>query len=193
MNREEYLAALSRKLRRLPRREYEAAMEYYREYFDEAGPEMEQQVIRDLGTPEEAASQIIRNTAYQRMNEPVRSMKKGFSVLWVVVLGIFAVPIAVPLAIALLCVLLAMAFCGFAVWLCGIFAAVISVAAGLAAAVCGGLAAAAHPATGIANIGAGILIIGFGLLGLLFAMWLGRGLLFIARKLFSKVLGGRRA
>lgn len=37
MSREEYLRALSRELRRLPKDEYEKAMDYYVEYFEEAG------------------------------------------------------------------------------------------------------------------------------------------------------------
>lgn len=193
MDRRQYLAELSRALRRLPRKEYEAAMEYYREYFDEAGPEMEQQVIKDLGTPAEAAGQIIRETARRRVNEPVGSVKKGFSSLWMIILGLFAVPIALPLTLALLAVLLSAVVSVFCVWLCGFIMALVSVAGGVAVAICGGIVTAAHPATGVVNIGLGILFIGLGLLALQLALWIGGFLLLLVRKLFSWVLRRRKA
>ena len=51
MNRTEYLKQLDKYLKRLPAEDYQNAMEYFTEYFDEAGPEGEEQVIRELGTP----------------------------------------------------------------------------------------------------------------------------------------------
>ena len=59
MTRTEYLAELDKYLRKLPREDYHEAMEYYIEYFDEAGPDKESQVIDDLGSPKEAASEIL--------------------------------------------------------------------------------------------------------------------------------------
>ena len=58
MNRTEYLKQLDKYLKRLPAEDYQNAMEYFTEYFDEAGPEGEEQVIRELGTPKEAASEL---------------------------------------------------------------------------------------------------------------------------------------
>lgn len=194
MRKEEYLAELSKRLRRLPRREYEEAMSYYREYFAEAGPEMEQQVMHDLGTPQEAARQIIRNTVCEKMNEPTaHTRKRNGSLLWMIILGIFALPIAIPVAISLVAVLFAIVLCGACLWLCGI-AAFLMLAGGGAAAVVGGIiASASYPASGLANIGMGILCIGFGLLTLLLVLCTGRGLWAAVRKLFSKILGGHKA
>ena len=59
MNRTEYLKQLDKYLKRLPAEDYQNAMEYFTEYFDEAGPEGEEQVIRELGTPKEAASELL--------------------------------------------------------------------------------------------------------------------------------------
>ena len=39
MTKVEYLAKLDRYLRKLPKDDYQEAMDYFREYFDEAGPE----------------------------------------------------------------------------------------------------------------------------------------------------------
>lgn len=48
MTRTEYIAKLTKYLRRLPQKDYEEALEYFMEYFEEAGPENEAQVIAEL-------------------------------------------------------------------------------------------------------------------------------------------------
>ena len=59
MTKVEYLAKLDWYLRKLPKDDYQEAMDYFREYFDESGPENEEAVIAELGTPKEAARDII--------------------------------------------------------------------------------------------------------------------------------------
>lgn len=49
MTRTEYIAKLTKYLRKLPQKDYEEALEYFMEYFEEAGPENEAQVIAELG------------------------------------------------------------------------------------------------------------------------------------------------
>ena len=49
MTRKEYMEQLRKYLKRLPKEDYENAIEYFSEYFDEAGPENEQQVMEELG------------------------------------------------------------------------------------------------------------------------------------------------
>ena len=61
MKREEYLSQLRKYLKRLPKDDYENAMEYFTEYFEEAGEEGEQKVIEELGTPKEAAGELLSN------------------------------------------------------------------------------------------------------------------------------------
>lgn len=50
MNREEYLKRLSFLLKDLPKEEIEDAIAYYEDYFEEAGEEKEEQVIKELGS-----------------------------------------------------------------------------------------------------------------------------------------------
>ncbi|MBO5486323.1 MAG: DUF1700 domain-containing protein, partial [Eubacterium sp.] len=57
MNREEYMKLLKRRLRKLPKEDFNKAIAYFEEYFDEAGAERETEAIEDLGSPEEAAGQ----------------------------------------------------------------------------------------------------------------------------------------
>lgn len=59
MTRNEYLAHLQRYLKRLPAEDYQDAMEHFNEYFDEAGPEHETQVIAELGSPKQAARETL--------------------------------------------------------------------------------------------------------------------------------------
>ncbi len=42
----------------IPAEERVSAMEYYNDYFDDAGEENEQQVIRELGSPEQVAAEV---------------------------------------------------------------------------------------------------------------------------------------
>ena len=63
MNRTEFLAQLERLLGDVPQSEREAALEYYRRYFDEAGEENEAAVIQELGSPGKVAAIIKADLA----------------------------------------------------------------------------------------------------------------------------------
>lgn len=58
MDRNEYMKQLAYLLQDVPEQEKEEAMQYYEDYFDEAGNDQEQEVIRKLGTPEKVAAVI---------------------------------------------------------------------------------------------------------------------------------------
>ncbi len=61
MNREEFLRQLERLLYDIPESERREAMEYYQNYFEDAGPENEAQIIEELGSPQEVAASIKKN------------------------------------------------------------------------------------------------------------------------------------
>ncbi|WP_236682935.1 MULTISPECIES: hypothetical protein [unclassified Streptococcus] len=48
-------------MKKLPHKEFQEAITFFNEYFDEAGPEREATIIEELGTPKEAASDLINN------------------------------------------------------------------------------------------------------------------------------------
>ena len=48
MTRQEYMEELKKYLKRLPQEDFDNAIEYFSEYFEEAGPEKEQQAAREL-------------------------------------------------------------------------------------------------------------------------------------------------
>ena len=69
MNRAEFMKILRSELRRLPEDERNSALEYYEEYFDEAGPQKEQQVLENLGNPKKIAGQIKADYAMQQLDQ----------------------------------------------------------------------------------------------------------------------------
>lgn len=66
MTSQEYLNQLQKYLKKLPQSDYEDAMEYFTEYFADAGPENEQAVIEELGTPKIAAAELMMNLLDKR-------------------------------------------------------------------------------------------------------------------------------
>lgn len=61
LTKEEYLAQLKKYLKRLPKEDYNNAMDYFTEYFEDAGSEGETSLMQELGTPKEAAYDILDN------------------------------------------------------------------------------------------------------------------------------------
>lgn len=103
MTRSEYLDIVSNKIDKLPKDEYDKAMERFNKYFDEAGPGNEQAVINDLGDPAAAGDRIIRNLAIGNIDKDAgKSIKGNINALWIGILAVLACPIALPIAIVFL-------------------------------------------------------------------------------------------
>ena len=58
MNRTEYMRELDALLHGISKEEREEAMQYYNDYFDDAGSENEEKVIEELGSPAKLAETI---------------------------------------------------------------------------------------------------------------------------------------
>lgn len=69
MTRNEYMEQLRKYLKRLPKEDYDNAIEYFAEYFDEAGSENEQQVMEELGEPKEAARELLLNLLQESVGD----------------------------------------------------------------------------------------------------------------------------
>ncbi|EHI70553.1 DUF1700 domain-containing protein [Streptococcus ictaluri] len=124
MTRIEYLAELDKYLRKLPKEDYQEAMDYYIEYFDEAGPEREEHVIQELGSPKEAASEIISNVLGKHLANNDKTPKSRATIIGLTILSLFAAPLALPLLLSLIVFLLACLAAGlmliFAAYLFGL-------------------------------------------------------------------------
>ena len=180
MNRNEYMKRLGYRLRRLPKEDFDRAMEYFTEYFEEAGPENEQQAIEDLGAPEAAADQIVRDMAFENAREKNTSVKRGFSTVWIGILAIFAAPVGLPLAFAAAIVVLifAIAVSAFSVALVSIPSMFIGV-----------WLLFTSPANGIATIGISLIGVGFGILIVAGSIMLCKWFLNQMTRLFGKMAG----
>lgn len=58
MNRIEFMTGLAALLQDIPEIERKEAMQYYNDYFDDAGEENEQEVILELESPDKVAAKI---------------------------------------------------------------------------------------------------------------------------------------
>ena len=102
MTRTEYLAQLEKYLKKLPAKDYQEAMDYFTEYFDEVGPEGEAAAIAELGSPKEAAHEIIINLLDKKIEEDSQeasSVKNSKQIVQIAILSILAAPLAIPLLI----------------------------------------------------------------------------------------------
>lgn len=169
MNRDEYISELRSKLRGLREEDIEDAILYCEEYFEDAGVENEQSVIEELGTPTKYAAQIradfaIRNnTQRQRVDTRSKNPHTSMKNIIVIFLGICALPLALPLALAV--VLLFFAF--MLVMVALMFAAVATVAAVLFSGIpliISGFTNMANPGNAMVALGGGLLAIGLSLL-----------------------------
>ena len=102
MTRTEYLAQLDNYLKKLPAKDYQEAMDYFTEYFDEVGPEGEAAAIAELGNPKEAAHEIIINLLDKKIekdSQEADSVKNSKQIVQIAILSILAAPLAIPLLI----------------------------------------------------------------------------------------------
>lgn len=164
MTKTDYMKTLAHQLRRLPKEDYDRAIEYFEEYFEDAGLENEQQAIEDLGSPIEAANELIINLAAKNVQEPPKTVKRGLSAVWIGILGICAAPIALPLAFALLAVILCLVVVALVFIFCLFFAAAAVAASGIIGIFGGGILLFSTFADGLATIGLGLSALGIGLL-----------------------------
>lgn len=82
MTRAQFLKELEDKLQPLSRKEYDEALDYFTELFDEAGPENEDAIIESLGTPEEVAKELLGKLASAPApihNQQDKEQKSSFS------------------------------------------------------------------------------------------------------------------
>lgn len=119
MTKEQYMDQLKKYLHRLPKQEYEDAVDYFEEYFGEADEDGQQKLMKELGTPKEAARDLISNLLDKKLDETSaisKPVQKG--TLKVALLAVCAAPVAIPLLIVLFAVLASAAVCLFCAYLC---------------------------------------------------------------------------
>lgn len=78
MNRNEFMTKLELLLAGISREEREEALQYYTDYFEDAGAENETEVIRELGSPEKVAATIKADLKYDSDAEAGEFTENGY-------------------------------------------------------------------------------------------------------------------
>lgn len=190
MNRKEFMEALRKQLRYLPKEDREDAIGYYEEYLMDLDVSEEEDITSIVGQPKEVVQAILADCTEKHYEEQKEggSAKKSGVMVWLVILGIFAAPFAFPVAIMILCllfmVLILAASIVFTV-LCFVVAIILAGAAALV-----GVVWAGSIAQRIVCLGMGLAFIGAGLLGVVIlvelAKVLTRGIVALFKRVFSK-------
>ena len=201
MSREEYLNQLHKYLRKLPRQDYEDAMEYFTEYFQETDEEEAAELMKELGTPKEAARELMANLLDKKIEDhqsyeadgQTRAEQKGSGkhMVWIALLVLFAAPGASLLA-ALAAVVLALVVCVFAILLCVVlFAACLVLIGGKI--LVRGILATPFSMSGFAMLtGSGLLAVGAGILSALLCVYLCKWSSMLIAKLVRRITGRKR-
>lgn len=156
MSREAYLKELAGYLKKLPKDEYQKAMEYFEEYFAEAGPGQEAEAIQSLGTPREAADGILGEITLRRIRSADATKGQRFSTLKIVLITLAAVPTTLIGSV----LLLVAAVTVFLLLLTAILVLLAFTIAGIASAAVGIWMLTFAPASGIAMLGVGLIFTG---------------------------------
>ena len=159
MGKNEFLSQLRKKLKRLPQAEIDSAVSYYEEYLSEAGQENERHVLNELGSPSVVASKIIGEFA---MSDAATHEGKSLKWIWIVILSIFASPIALPLAIGIAVVVFSLIIVLFSVLLAVSISGVALAASGLLFVVTGFWLLFSEFATAMFLLGLGLLTAAIG-------------------------------
>ena len=174
MSREVFLADLEHQLRHLDKAECQDVLEFYKEYFDEAGPENEQKVLEELGDPKEIAKNLNIQSAFNQAEANPKSAKKGLRAVWIGIGAFFAAPVALPLALAAAIVALALVIVLIAL-LITFFAVVLCLGVGaVAAVVMAAIALFASPSAALMTFGMALTMAGLA------------GLIFVPTLIFSR-------
>jgi len=192
MSRWEFMSQLEKLLLYVPIQEREEALQYYNDYFEDAGPEREQEVITALGSPEQVAENIKRDVfqsshgvepdrvepgkemvEYSQGREIYEEPMKNDSSLpiWVKILIIVCVaPPLLGMAGTIIGALAGVLGGVIGVLLAGVLTCgAIGLAcpiAGIIAVVCGIFISRANVLAGLTVVGVGLLCIALGVLGI---------------------------
>lgn len=196
MKKYEFLAELQNRLEGLPSEDIKASLDFYTEMIDDRIDDGmdEKAAVDSIGTPAEAAAQILSEMPISKLMRARVKPKKSLGALAITLIAVGS-PIWLALAIAAFAVFISLAAVVFSIWV-----AVWSVFAALAGTAVGGVLGCTFviinnsAGLGIAVLGAGIFVGGLAIFAFMgcvaFTKLLGRGISkffgFIKRKIVRK-------
>ena len=178
------------------------ALNYYNDYFDDAGAENEKNVIAELESPEKVAAKIKADRENPEDGQAGMSMEqdnkpwtnKWLKMILIVAIILVGCPVIVPVAIGLLAAIAGILIAAFAFFIAIVigFAAIVIVAIVLTAAGIGSMFV--NIGAGLALFGAGMILIAVGAIGTVAGIRLCiivfpgmiRGIVWILRKPFHR-------
>lgn len=192
---EDYISELKSYIGSLSKNEQEDIIEFYTEYILDSTPESKSEIVKNLGTPKQLSRKILADysisfdeeseTKTEKVTEKEKKSKKpsnsSMRVIWIIILGLFAIPSAIPLAIGLIGVLI------------GIFAAIFGLFVGFLGTiigfVIGGIVAVF---TGIftmfSSLPVGLFYLGTGLIVGTLGLMIAPGVYFVMKALIEAVV-----
>jgi len=184
MTTDQYLADLRNAIRSLPPDDAAQAIAYYDEYLHDAADPAA--AMAGLGTPKEVAADILAGYVGKSAAKP------RLGVLWAVVLGILAAPVAAPIAIAAFAVVLAIV-----ITILAVVVSLTAVAAGIAlggicVTVTGLLVITQNLTTFAWLVGGGLLSIAIGLLAVFGMIRLAQVIIVALTRWVSTIANRRR-
>lgn len=197
MTRKEFMRQLEQLLKDLPEHDRLDAIAYYEDYFDEAGPEKEVELILELGSPEKVAATLKRETknwgseqgeyteyGYSdgceernrqtpaEQQEEKKNVRRPLPLALVIVILIFGLPIGGSLLSGVFGILLGVLGAVFGCLVALIVLAAAGLIGGSAVFVVGLTKLILDPALGLLGIGVGTLLLAIGLILLILFLWL---------------------
>lgn len=166
MTRREFMFELEDELAGLPLSEVNRITEYYDEIFNEAleDGKTEEEICAGLDNPQDIAGRVRAEIAFVRAEQ--KPSAKSMSTVFIVLLGILALPIGLPIAIAVFAVVFSL--------FVTVFALVVSLGATVFGLFAGGLVGIAYgisviiqgnPLFGVGFVGASFILTGISVLG----------------------------
>lgn len=194
MSKKEYLDRLEKLLADLPQEERQAAMEYYTDYLEDAGPEGEKEAMEHLGSPEKVAAAVregiksdgtegrwtesgYENSDAHKEFQPVQTRRRrrersGRGILWVLIIAVGMICLGIPILATAASVLLTLAAVAAAVSFGG-FALVLGLAvAGIVLLALGIARLMVLPATGVMLAGGGFICLALAFVFLVPSVWI---------------------
>ena len=188
MDKNEFMRRLTVKLQSLPDDERIAAQRYYEEYFADAGPENEQQVIAELELPEQIANRILAEYRDVALHDPekqsgegaeketadqTQKKEKGRRPIWLIALIVLiALPIIGPIALGIFGIAFGVFAALVGIWLALAIVGLVAAVTGFCVCIGGIITLFTNVAGGVLTIGGGLLTFGIGILLVSLIIWL---------------------
>jgi len=189
MNKETYLEALKREIAALPADEQESALQYYADYFDDAGSENEQKVIAELGSPAELGAFIRSRFSCVPAEIPAKAKEKSEAkssykkferqsgetksrnIVLVVLLLLLTIPLWGPVFFSILGIGIGAIAVILSLGFAGLIAGAAVLGTGIVLIISSFIHFAYSPINAVLSLGAGVLVLGLGLVIGVFGLW----------------------